>query len=363
MRQEGESYSFGRPAWEGNVLQCSLTSLDENTPYYFIVRAHDADGRESGDSNEVLFYFDPNPPAAPEIVSPAAASQNVILTPDFTTSPFHDPDPGDYHAGTQWQIFRTADELAVFNLTSHFFLTHLTLPPLILDETTSYTWQARHQNQNQVESGPGSATFGTAVWAADEDADGIPDAEEIDEPMDLDGNGQNDQSQPKMKCLRSIRGDVKVAVDVANSASVVSLSAVQAVDNGTLVTPYTSALELPIGLIGFKLMTLNEGDVAEVTLHFSSAIPQGRQWVAFSMSEGYEDYSQSSTFSADRRSIVLQVQDGGTGDLDGVANGTIVSMGAYGSMKNTSNLDGSGGGSGGGGGGGGCFIDSLASFK
>jgi chitinase len=56
------------------------------------------------------------------------------------------------------------------------------------------------------------------------------------------------------------------------------------------------------------------------------------------------------------------LQDGGSGDLDGVANGIIVGMGAHGSIRSiSSNLDGSGSG-GGGGGGGGCFINSLRLF-
>ncbi len=362
MRAEGESYSYAIPAWEGGGVQCTLATLNENTAYYFVVRAFDATGRESSDSNEVRFYLDTNPPGLPELINPANGAQNVSLTPDLTTGTFYDADRSEQHAATQWQVFRSADDLAVFDLSSDFFLTRLVLPPLILDESTSYSWQVRHRNQNGGTSEPAIGTFETGLWAADGDADGIPDAQEIAEPLDLDGNGQDDLSQAKMKCLRSVRGDVRVAVDAARSGSVVSLNAVQAVDNGTLETPYADHPELPAGLIAFKIITANAGDTAEVALYLSSAIAPNDQWVAFSMSAGYEDFGHASSISSDRRSIVVQVTDGGSGDLDGVANGSIVAMGGFGSLPSSSNLgDGSGGG-GGGGGGGGCFINSLTLF-
>jgi chitinase len=357
-RQEGRSYSFGNPTWEGTAGQCTVSSLNENTTYYFVVRAFDAAGQESGNSNEVRFFYDSNRPFTPEIISPDNNASEVGLTPALITGSFHDPDPGDHHAATQWRIYRSADDLACFYLNSDFFLTDLMLPPLILDETTSYTWQVRHRNQHGASSDPISSRFDTAVWTADGNANGIPDDQEIAEYLDLDNNGQQDQFQNKMKSLRSMRGDVSVSIDGAKSPSVVALSAVQAVDHGLLDSPpYSGSLNLPIGLLAFKVITAGVGDVAEVTLHFSRAVPTNNDWVAFSMTEGYENYAPSSSWSADRRSVVLRLQDGGSGDLDGVANGIIVSMGAYGSLRNTpSNLDGSGSG---GGGGGGCFINSL----
>jgi hypothetical protein len=68
------------------------------------------------------------------------------------------------------------------------------------------------------------------------------------------------------------------------------------------------------------------------------------------MTQGYENYAPNSSLSADRKSIAIRLQDGGSGDLDGVANGIIVGMGAHGSIRSiSSNLDGSGSGGGGGG--------------
>ncbi len=52
-REEGEDYNYNHPEWEGNDTQCTVKGFDEYESYYFVVRAFDSDGNESGDSNEV----------------------------------------------------------------------------------------------------------------------------------------------------------------------------------------------------------------------------------------------------------------------------------------------------------------------
>jgi hypothetical protein len=63
-RTAGYAYDYDAPWWEGDYTftQATLDQLDENTTYYFIVRAFDADDNESGDSNEVRFNYN-NPEA------------------------------------------------------------------------------------------------------------------------------------------------------------------------------------------------------------------------------------------------------------------------------------------------------------
>ena len=55
MHEEGDTYDFGSPLWEGSELACTVMSLREGTVYYFVVRAVDAEGRESSNSNEVRY--------------------------------------------------------------------------------------------------------------------------------------------------------------------------------------------------------------------------------------------------------------------------------------------------------------------
>jgi len=54
-RETGESYNYDYPEWEGSTAQATLTGFDGVESYYFVVRAYDADGEESGDSNEVFW--------------------------------------------------------------------------------------------------------------------------------------------------------------------------------------------------------------------------------------------------------------------------------------------------------------------
>jgi hypothetical protein len=56
-REEGERYNYAHPEWQGEQAQCTLPGFDEHESYYFVVRALDGDGNESGDSNEV--YWNP----------------------------------------------------------------------------------------------------------------------------------------------------------------------------------------------------------------------------------------------------------------------------------------------------------------
>ena len=111
---------------------------------------------------------------------------------------------------------------------------------------------------------------------------------------------------------------------------------------------------LPFGLISIKLRTINPGDTVEVVVYFSEQAPEGTLWYKYDSLNGWQDYSAYATFSADRKSLVLELKDGGHGDSDGVENGIIVDPGG---------VVGSAGGSAGGadsGGGGGCFIATAA---
>ena len=54
-RQEGQGYDYDDPEWEGSETTCTIYNLDDNTTYYFVARAFDTSGNESGDSSEVCY--------------------------------------------------------------------------------------------------------------------------------------------------------------------------------------------------------------------------------------------------------------------------------------------------------------------
>ena len=50
-REAGHTYDYSQPAWEGWETACTIYGLDDETTYYFVVRAY-SDLGESGNSNE-----------------------------------------------------------------------------------------------------------------------------------------------------------------------------------------------------------------------------------------------------------------------------------------------------------------------
>ncbi|MCD4804979.1 MAG: fibronectin type III domain-containing protein [Desulfobacterales bacterium] len=56
-REDGQSYDYEQPAWEGSKTTCTIYNLNDKTTYYFVARAFDTLGSESGDSNEARYQF------------------------------------------------------------------------------------------------------------------------------------------------------------------------------------------------------------------------------------------------------------------------------------------------------------------
>ena len=61
LREEGQYYNYAHPVWEDARTACSVSQLAQDTMYYFVVRAFDNNGYESGNSNEVRYPCG-NPP-------------------------------------------------------------------------------------------------------------------------------------------------------------------------------------------------------------------------------------------------------------------------------------------------------------
>ncbi|MGD9210576.1 MAG: hypothetical protein PVI90_07360 [Desulfobacteraceae bacterium] len=56
---EGESYGSD-PLWEGDSSSCTITDLDDNISYCFVVRTSNLSGIESGNSNEICYQIASN---------------------------------------------------------------------------------------------------------------------------------------------------------------------------------------------------------------------------------------------------------------------------------------------------------------
>lgn len=330
QRQENSPYNYAGPVYDGLNNQFTIDNLDEGAVYYFVVRAYDSADNMSGDSNEVRFSCDTNPPEVPELVNPENGAVQVSLEPMLATGPFYDPDATDNHTRTQWQIFRDEDSLCLFDMTSDTFLTDYQLPPLILDGATSYYWTARHFNQN-LEGSPAAdnAVFATATDLDDDNTNGIPDSQEVPVGEVIPGSDRTD-----LKCFKAASGDMNLGVRVSGNGSAANLIGARAVSPDRLDIAASSNANLPIGLIGYKLEVAQPADTASMTIYFSDAIPANQDWLYYKPA-GYARIHNSISTS-DRKSVTLQLQDGGDGDMDGVANGIIVGLSGYGGSSEDS---------------------------
>jgi len=57
VRKHGQSYNFSQPAWKGTATTCTIDDLEDQTDYYFVVRAFDG-SLTSSNSNECHYTVD-----------------------------------------------------------------------------------------------------------------------------------------------------------------------------------------------------------------------------------------------------------------------------------------------------------------
>jgi len=326
----------------GNIYIVSLTVTDN-------------DGATDTGTRQILVTTASNlVPDTPVLYLPVDGAANESLSLNLETESFIDPD-GDTHAQTQWQISGTSNfSSLVFGKISNFYLTSLTVPTSVLDENNVYYWRVRFYDDRGGESAWSLIySFTTEVSITDTNSDGVPDTQEVDGTVDVDNNGILDLDQmlsdSRFKCLNTFSGDKQIGFE--GITNVASIDSVMSIDPDIIPDKPGG---LPFGLISIKLRTINPGDTVEVVVYFSEQAPEGTLWYKYDSLNGWQDYSAYATFSADRKSLVLELKDGGHGDSDGVENGIIVDPGG---------VVGSAGGSAGGadsGGGGGCFIATAA---
>jgi internalin A len=151
----GLTASYGSATLLDSTLVTShsvlLSDLDADTTYHYRVKSKDASGNEAV-SEDCIFTTAtlPNePPNRPSNVSPADGASDVGLIPTLISSAFSDPDAGDTHAASQWQITTTSGDYSspVFDSgTDTTNLTSITIPAGTLDSATTYYWRVRHQD-------------------------------------------------------------------------------------------------------------------------------------------------------------------------------------------------------------------------
>jgi len=157
-----------------NVISILVPSgrLANSTSYYWHVRYQDNHGDWSNWSSETSFTTVSaanKPPSQPVNVSPTDMATGLGLTPTLQSSNFTDPDAGDTHGASQWQITAVSGDytIPVFDSqTDTANLLSILVPSGRLAYSTSYYWHVRYRDNHGDWSNWSAETPFTTVSAA-----------------------------------------------------------------------------------------------------------------------------------------------------------------------------------------------------
>ena len=151
----------------------------------------------------------------------------------------------------------------------------------------------------------------------DGNADGVPDHEQ-DNVTSLPIDGQDASGEPEYVTVEAPAGT--------------ELEQVSTQPVGSVGEPPPAGVTLTSGLVSFRLVGLSPGATATVTLHTTGA----------ETPDGYAKYHDNAwtTLPADRvvvdgNAVAIELTDGGIGDDDGTADGTIVDPGGPAIVEST----------------------------
>jgi len=289
-----------------------------------------------------------NNPYKPILFLPIANQTNVVLKPELQTEGFSDQDRSDIHTKTEWQISTEPDfSTYVLDVISNSYLTRLIVSESILNEDTTYYWRVRfYDDHDGVSKWADPFSFKTGTSLDDINENGIPDNQEVDNTVDLDNNGNPDVEQTDIKCVKAANGAMQIGVKCP--ANVASFESVKSIDSSTFLDTGNKPDIMPFGLISIRININNPGDTIDLKIYLNEAASNDAKWYKYDTIDGWKDYSDYTTFSIDRKTIILSLKDGGHGDADKTVNGIIVDPSGLGIKQKSPNKNGNG-----------CFIETL----
>ena len=305
------------------------------------------------------------PPAQPVITTPYNGQVECDPLLHVRTGPFSDPDSGDSHSKSRWQISSQADfSSLVLDISSNTWLTELPVPDSVLDRAATYYVRVQFYDAcSEASAWSDAVDFRTVSTVIDSNLNGIPDSDEVGATVDLNGDGIPDNNQPDL--IKSAQTAVakQIAVGVCKeSDSIIDIDTLETIDPSTILDKKNKPKNFMYGLYSYRLKVNQPGASATVRIYYSTAISGAKSYYLYDTINGWQDYKEHVAFDKSGRSVTVELQDGGYGDSDGVANGIIVDPGGVVAADSSESapdpLQTSSGG--GGSAGAGCFIATAA---
>lgn len=137
------------------------SSLTSNTTYYWKAQTFDYFGSNSWSNLSIGYSFTTtnNPPNQPTNSTPTNGSNRNSFTPTLTASTFSDPDVGDSHTASQWQVATDSNfNNIVWDTGSTGPASNTTVVTTTLSVGTSYYWHVRYLDSHTTWSNYSTAT-------------------------------------------------------------------------------------------------------------------------------------------------------------------------------------------------------------
>jgi len=267
-------------------------------------------------------------------------SNDTALTGQvFDSEAFDDPDllAGDYLSASRWQISTDQtfaestlvldrqldlDSNADTNSIAH---RQLLVPNGVLRKATQYWLRTKHKDSNDIWSDWSTEMSFSTVTTDPNDllGDGIDDRYQAQAYVDTNSNGVDDNDEANIYPINT--ADYSASVGLSSSDGVINF--LGAMDSEDIIANQLSVEAMPYHLFDFRIdgLTVDNSNPASVaiTFYFPEALPAGIRWYKYdAATQAMSDYSANTVIND--REVTLTLIDGGSGDADGVVNGTII---------------------------------------
>jgi hypothetical protein len=110
----------------------------------------------------------------------------------------------------------------------------------------------------------------------DNNGDGIPDHQQVDDKVDLDRNGTPDNRQADIKSVKTFFGDGQIGVKLFENVS--EILSLESFDMNKLYKTERGQEEMPLGYIRFRVKPDHSDIPAKVIIYFSEPAPDDAKW-------------------------------------------------------------------------------------